>query len=601
MARNPDNQQFDDTLDVDRFRFTVHTLKNVYQPINLERSEEKGAIAFSSRDFVCGTGKIEGKGSFTVRFWHEDSELCWRVKVEFFETVKGVKTSLPPLAHGKIICSDGKARKLSNGEKFGSEYPFVRGGGTGWTAINFSSSPFQVFMVNYKKDVHWSLRLSAVPPRVSRFAVLSEEDSFTTTVYTEELATDISPVYESPTIYFEPGAPWRKIAARVKKGLDNDFAVPSRDGRADVPEWMRQTALVAHLDGLGYFEETNHTFAQMANRVGELAGLFDPEKILLQVTGWSGRGEFFDYPDYEVAESLGGKEGFARFVDKAHDLGIKVMPTINMQAIGAERLDDYRQFEAHLVQDSSGMPAAFRGDWDGDGVCETILHYVSLDCAAWREHLLDTIDGLVGSYSIDAIFLDQTCCFWNDPRHDHYRGFRALTAQIRAAFPQLLLAGEGLARDFVLNDLPLICESDYPMYEPAGARSPVFDELCQEYVFRYLHPIVALSPDGRGGSFPHDVSMAPVSEKSDKRFKRSLTSWPWRRGGAYDAECFDRGLIPTLVIANWNDDLHSDAVGKVLSLAERYRAGQKWVKSKGGQEMFEESLDSDQRVTTEVG
>ncbi len=600
MARDPDNQQLDSILAVDRFDFTIHTLKNVYQPVKLERSEEKGAIAFSSRDFVCGAGKIEGKGSFTVRFWQENSELCWRVKVEFFEAVKGVKTSLPPLPRGSIICSDGKVRKLSNGERFGSEYPFVRGGGTGWTAINYSSSPFQFLMVNYKENAHWSLRLSAVPPRVSRFAVLREGDSFKTSVYTEELATDFTPVYESPTIYFEPGAPWQKIATRVRKSLEKDFAVPSLDSRADIPEWIRQTALVVHLDGLGYFGETNHTFLQMANRVGELAGLFAPEKILLQVTGWSGRLDF-DYPDYEPAESLGGKEGFAQFVDKAHDLGFKVMPSFNVQAIGCERFDEYRRFEADLVQDSSGVPAAFRVDWDRDGVAETVIHYVSLDCPAWRKLLLDAIDGLVRSYSIDAIYLDQTCCFWNDPRHDHYRGFCALLAQIRETFPQLLIAGEGLARDFMLRDLPLISESGYPLSEPAGSRHPIIDELCQDYILRYLHALVALSPNGRGGCFPHDVCIAPVSKRSDKRFQRSLTSWPWRRRGTYDTACFDRGLIPTLVIANWTDDLHSDEVRQVLSLAGRYRPGQKRVKSKSGQEKFEESLDIDQRASTEIG
>lgn len=596
----PRDQQLDGTLAVDRFDFTIHTPRNVYQPVKLERSEENGAIVFSSRDFECGTGKIEGKGSFTVRFWQEDSELCWQVKLEFFEAVKGVKTSLPPLPNGSIICSDGKVRKLSDGERFGSEYPFVRGGGTGWAAINYSSSPFQVFMVNYKDNAHWSLRTSEGPPRVSRVAVLREGDSFKTTVYTEELATDFSPVYESPTIYFEPEAPWQKIATRVRKGLEKDFAVPSRDSRTDIPAWTRQTALVVDLDGLGYFGETNHTFLQMEDRVDELAGLFSPEKTLLQVTGWSGRFDF-DYPDYEPTESIGGKQGFAQLVDKAHDLGFKVMTSFNIQALGCERMDQYRQFEADLVQDSAGVPAAFRMDWDGDGVCETVINYVSLDCPAWRELLLDAIDGLVRSYSIDAVYLDQACCFWNDPRHDHYRGFRTLMSQIRETFPQLLIAGEGLARDFMLSEVPLISESDYPLYEPVGSRHPIADELCQDYILRYLHPMVALSPDGRGGTFPHDVCSAPVSERSDKRFQRSLTSWPWTRRGTYDTACFERGLIPTLTIANWTDDLHSDEVRQVLSLAERYRPGQRRVKGKGGQETFEEPRDTDQRVSTEIG
>jgi hypothetical protein len=520
--------------------------------------------------------------------------------VDFFEDVKGVKTSLPLIPCGRIICSDGKVRKLSDGERFGSEYPFVRGGGLGWTAVNYSSSPFQLFMVNYRDDLYWSLRLSTAPPRVSRFAVLREGDSFRTTVYTEELATDFSPAYESPVVYFEPGAPWENVAARVRNSLENDLSVPSLDSRADIPKWTRQIALVAHLDGIGYYGETNHNFLQMESRVDELAKLFPAERTLLQVTGWVGRFDF-DYPDYEPAESLGARAGFARLVDKAHGLGFKVMPSFNVQGIGCNRIDQYRRFEADFVQDSSGMPAAFRFDWDGDGVCETVLRYVSLDSPAWRELLLDAIDGLVGSYRIDAVYLDQTCCFWNDPRHDHYRGFSALMAQIRERYPRLLIAGEGLARDFMLPDLPLISESDYPLYETAGSRHPINDELCQDYILRCLHPIVALSPNGQGGCFPHDVCVGPVSNESDKDFQRSLTSWPWRRRGAYDSACFERGLVPTLVIANWTDDLDSNEVKQVLSLAKRYRPGQKSIRDRRWEQELEESQDTGGRIFTEIG
>jgi len=238
-------------MDIDRFTFIVHTLKNIYKPINLRSKKQENEITLFSSDFICGVGVIKDKGLFAVRFWEEGSETCWQINVRFFEIIKGVKTIIDSLPEGRIICSDGRILKLNEGERFGCTYPFIRGGGTGWSKVEYSSSPFQLFMVEYKDKVNWAIRSCEIPPRVMRFTVLREGDSLRTSVYTEELAINRRKVYISPTIYFEPGASWKKIASRMIESLKEKLHIIPFESRTDVPEWAKKISLLVHLDGVG--------------------------------------------------------------------------------------------------------------------------------------------------------------------------------------------------------------------------------------------------------------------------------------------------------------------------------------------------------------
>jgi len=62
---------------------------------------------------------------------------------------------------------------------------------------------------------------------------------------------------------------------------------------------------------------------------------------------------------------------------------------------------------------------------------------------AWRNHLVGQVSSLLSEYGLRAVFFDTQHIWENDPQCDVYEGLRALRDELRARFPDLLVAGEG--------------------------------------------------------------------------------------------------------------------------------------------------------------
>jgi hypothetical protein len=105
----------------------------------------------------------------------------------------------------------------------------------------------------------------------------------------------------------------------------------------------------------------------------------------------------------------------------------------------------------------------------------------------WRDDLAGQIESLAARFGFDAVFLDTTEVWTNDPDHAVFDGYRALAARLHAAIPDLLLAGE---YDY---DALVSC---FALFQRAWwTKAPVF---AQRYVRRFAH-LCEGEPEGRTG------------------------------------------------------------------------------------------------------
>lgn len=221
------------------------------------------------------------------------------------------------------------------------------------------------------------------------------------------------------------------------------YQLPDWETRDDVPAWMREVSLVVALHGQHFTGRIFHDYAGMLRALERLAAQLDGRRILAYLPGWEGR-YYRWYGRYGTDPRMGGEAGFAALVDGAHALGIRVMPMFGAN-LAARDLPGFETWAAPglLMHPSGGLPAG-SVDWDGS------RHYdhgtgalVNPAYAPWRSHLVNQVTALYERFGFDAAFLDISALYSNDPRGDTTEGLRRLAAEVRAACPGLMLAGEG--------------------------------------------------------------------------------------------------------------------------------------------------------------
>jgi len=57
-------------------------------------------------------------------------------------------------------------------------------------------------------------------------------------------------------------------------------------------------------------------------------------------------------------------------------------------------------------------------------VCERLFAYISPDYDKFRSLLMEKISSIIGRFGIDAVHLDQSAAYIDDPKHDVSGGFR---------------------------------------------------------------------------------------------------------------------------------------------------------------------------------
>jgi len=218
---------------------------------------------------------------------------------------------------------------------------------------------------------------------------------------------------------------WRVPARRYRDWTAKTWALTPR--AAQTPAWAKDTRFLVIM-------------GQEVPVLEALAKRVDPTQTLLYIPGWRQHGYDRMYPDYTANET------FPAFVDKAHELGFRVMPHVNY--FGCDPMSpEYATFEKYQVRN----PWNHEREWwlweRADPVIK--FAYISPACKAWRELQISRWKELVERYKVDALHLDQTLCIFNDDNGlidgmTMLEGNVALHRELRQALPGVAISGEGL-------------------------------------------------------------------------------------------------------------------------------------------------------------
>lgn len=533
-------------LDPRQFEYFVFTTRAVYKALNLiEVSSENGERVLESRQFCCGEGMKEN-GRFRITFQEKHSIFSWQYEVESKEVITGIKVVFPLIPDGVVVFPEMRGKKaLAEGETWGP------------LRINF----LQAFLVEYPDGSALFFDFFEIPPREKPLTVQKLNGKLKLSIIFHELAYYRDSHFKSPVCRLQRVTGWQEAADKLCASLEKSLKLVPFKQRTDVPLWAKEISLVVNLDGLGYFGEQNHNFDQAAQRLNELSKLFPPQKTLICMAGFMGRFDFSS-ASFTPAPELGGQQGFSKFMRTAHKLGFHIMILGNLFGIGAELMQEH----ADLLEESpiilpNKETYGWRIDWKKDEIGELVIKHVSPDNARWRKVLIDGIGSLVEKYSIDGYFLDQSFCYPNDINHDHYRGLCALIEELRERCPELLIAGEGLA-NYLIPLTPFA--TAHPPVLQTDVYHPILDYVFNRYTRRFMHLII-YSPDNKWGAFPFGVCVEPVSMQNNKSVPEEGI-----RDHKYDARCFERGVMPTLMLSNWTVDLKCSAAEELIQFARRY-------------------------------
>jgi hypothetical protein len=249
---------------------------------------------------------------------------------------------------------------------------------------------------------------------------------------------------------------WKVPTDIYRTWMEKTFRAVRLGPHSGLPAWAKDIDFVLELWGMGKDSpEPFHTFDQMAQRLRSWKQLHDPARTLVYLPGFAAHGIDSRAPEYTPSPYLGGAEKFRGLIDSAHSLGYHVMAHTNAIAMTFNhRL--FGRFERHQVVDVFGRRQGWGLDLDGDWLTEPYFAYINPGVREWGDAMVRTIEELIRSFGLDAVFLDQTLLAFNVSRGPNFvTGMREHIRRLQKTFPGILFAGEGL-HEHVLEVLPMV-------------------------------------------------------------------------------------------------------------------------------------------------
>jgi hypothetical protein len=415
------------------FSVTIHTFENIY---GLDRRACQTALAGDTWRLRCDRltyagGQLGALGFVSVTARMERSRLFVDIESTAPHDIRAVKLTLHRVPRGTIEGLREAASLVIPPHGLVLHYP------DGWrelaTPLVFLRSPQGLI----------SLRSLDERVRAKRFAFVPRGRTVDVELIFESLGVERGRSVRVPTWEIDYPQETTEVVERQRALIERAYGLRSWEERDDVPAWMRDVSLVVTLHGQHWTGYIFNTYGDMLEALRWVAHRLDGHRILAYLPGWEGR-YYWDYGDYEPDPRMGGEDGLRRLVDGAHALGIRVMPMFginvaNRAAPGFERWG--APAVARTVGGISGGPTV---DWD-EGRHHDHGWAATLNPGAltWQRYLVGTIDRLVRRFAFDAVFLDISAGWHNDASFEVFAGVRDLVASIRAAHPDLLVAGEG--------------------------------------------------------------------------------------------------------------------------------------------------------------
>ncbi len=426
-----------------RWGVQIFTAKNLYQvdPSKAVQSEDGTRLEVSGLSWAGQQQRSEGH--ISVQITRDEEVYVWRIHAEHTEPLKAVKLMLwglpesafqqgwwqPTSTIGWALAAPTlTAPVLWN-------YPW-REWLTPWACAG-DTDGVPLVCVSFRDEKVRAKRLyTHLPPYANSKPVVEliyEEDAaqWGGTISTCEIRLRVTERLEEINADFDAHLAF----------VEATYGLQAWETRADVPDWMRDIKLVLNLHGQHWTGYVFNTFDQMAETLKTITEHVPGNNILAYVPGFEGR-YYFAYPNYRPGAALGGDAGFRRLVETANSLGVKLMPMFGMHGANTQVYPDYERSAFRSRTDSYITLVNFP-DWDTDRFGEDDQVFLNPGEPVFRQHLLEQVSAIVRDYGVSGVFLDTSACWFNDPRHNLYEGYRQLIDDLHQRHPDLLIAGEG--------------------------------------------------------------------------------------------------------------------------------------------------------------
>lgn len=514
-----------------RFGFLVFSRENVYglDASRMTAVATPGGLEVTASGLVWAGGQERAPGTLVARLRQEGDVILWDITAAMGGPIKAVTTVLRGVPRGRISSGGGEPFDPGDDEVlFG--YPFGGGDLFGGNVAWGMGTPLAVV----QGDPQQFLALSTLDDRVrtKRFYFQPGERGYRVELVHEVEGWVDQPRVQVPTWRAGRGTTLESAVAPHYAHLERAYRLPHWESRADVPGWLRRTALVVTLHGMHYTGYVFNDFPRMLEILRWIATQIPPERVLVFVSAWDGR-YYWDYPAYRAADRLGGEAGFRRLIQEGKQLGFRFMPMFGANAANRRQPAYPAVADASVARVDDDRVDINWVDWDNDRHQEGWLSYMNLGVDSWRAWLTGRIADVVERYGVDAYFLDIVGGWMNNTKADMHEGTRQLVADLRARYPQVVACGEFLY-DALLEFIPL-----YHVHTPRAVPFARF--------FSHLsHPA-----PGRGSSGVHESGF-----------------------GTWDAATLSlarrEGLIPTLMVVDDTFTRYRDQMTAVIARAKEW-------------------------------
>lgn len=223
--------------------------------------------------------------------------------------------------------------------------------------------------------------------------------------------------------------------------LEKNFNLVPIHDRTDTPKWLKDIKLVTILHGEHWTGHVFNTFSKMEDDLEWITKRIEGKHVLAFLPGWDGR-YYYNYPEYKPSVAMGGEEGFIKLVNKAHELGIKLVPMLGANNANIEVLNKLGLQDVALYDSWRHEKRVNWVDWDYDLFKENNCIIANIGHPDYLRHMIKRSNYLINTIGVDGIFLDTTITWENDPHYSPYEGLVKWGTEMNKSHPDLLLFGE---------------------------------------------------------------------------------------------------------------------------------------------------------------
>ena len=470
-----------------RFGFIVFGRDNAYamDPARMTASEVPDGMLIVCKGFTWAGGQEKHEGALTAQLRKTAAGIDIEITATMKQPIKTVTAIVRGIPRGKFSSSGGDFTDVRDNELL-LGYPF---GGGDLNLAGGLTTP--VAVIQSADDAFTTLSSLDDQVRTKRMYFQPGEKG-----YKVELIHEAEGWLDQTTLkvpawriarYTTAEAAYAPHYEHIRRAYQfPDFAV-----RPDVPDWLRETALVLTLHGQHYTGYIFNDYAKMLEILRWVNTKIPGRRVLAFISSWDGR-YYWDYPNYRVNDRMGGDAGFRKLVTEGQKMGFKIMPMFGMNTANKKQPGWARIADAVTHKVDGDEVDLNWVDWDNDRHQEGWLGYMNLGVPSWRKHLQGRIDDMISKYGVDAYFLDIAGGWINDTKADMHDGMRTMVNELREKHPKVLCCGE-MHYDAMLEFIPL--------YHSGGGA-----KYAKNYIQRHARFFSHLSAPapGRGSSGVHE-------------------------------------------------------------------------------------------------